>query len=235
MTDSWIGRDSFNLATYHVGCGDETSGKRTFFHASDLSVYPDTKCAVMAAVPIDEEQALDSGVVTWGTYESPDEKRRSLVKGHVRPVMPTTKPKLRKTPGGKKPVSMSRRPIRLHNGTMHGNGTNGTVPIYQDFMDLTSQPVALRTFFNDSKIDTKHMKDEVDVMDFLPMDGEMEKMNSTEMGGNFTKRHTSLMTRRHAEMMYRRGIFGDIWDGLKKLGQVGHDTSTDISYSIQMS
>ena len=76
--------DDFNLVTYHVGCGDETSGKRTFFRASHPVFNAQTLCAKVPVTMITEEDALDSGELSWGTYQHPDYRKRVPTKGHVR-------------------------------------------------------------------------------------------------------------------------------------------------------
>ncbi|KAH8881082.1 hypothetical protein GQ53DRAFT_773647 [Thozetella sp. PMI_491] len=73
----------FNLVTYHVGCGDEYSGQRSYFLASAPQFYAPTRRVIVTAVLIESEKALDNAVVSWGTYQNP-RKRDVAVMGHVR-------------------------------------------------------------------------------------------------------------------------------------------------------
>lgn len=88
---SWA-LDDLNLVTYHNGCGDETSGKRTFFHAVRPEFDLTSLCMTTSATSILEEQALESGEIRWGTYLSPSNRRRVPVKGHMRLEQATPKP-----------------------------------------------------------------------------------------------------------------------------------------------
>ncbi|KAK2765124.1 hypothetical protein FQN54_008823 [Arachnomyces sp. PD_36] len=90
--DSWGDDDdigSMYLATYHPGCGDESGTKRSFFEASVPFFNPLTSCVAMSITRLQEEDALDSGVVSWGTYLSPHAKRANdPARGHVRLTRP---------------------------------------------------------------------------------------------------------------------------------------------------
>ncbi|KAL7911957.1 hypothetical protein GGI35DRAFT_492031 [Trichoderma velutinum] len=79
--------DDFNLATYHIGCGDEDSGTRSFYHATkDVVFDAPTLCVKVAVTRILEQSALDSAELSWGTYQNPDHRKRTPVRGHIRMV-----------------------------------------------------------------------------------------------------------------------------------------------------
>lgn len=83
---SWENLEAFHLITYHVGCGDESSGKRSFFNASQPVLIPSSRCVRLSTRPVEHKDVVESGEVSWGTYISPTEQRRTDTKGHVRMV-----------------------------------------------------------------------------------------------------------------------------------------------------
>ncbi|KAJ5108768.1 hypothetical protein N7456_005443 [Penicillium angulare] len=218
---SW-GRDGgFNLATYHVGCGDEGSGKRTFFHVSHTSFNNQTMCAVMTVTEISEEEALESAVLSWGTYTDPTNRKRSPTKGHVRVERPgnsnQTLPRHNYTLPG--------RPMRTMNGTViTGNPTEP--PVINGTVDITTDPQALHYFFNNSHLNTTDRGAKVPTMPFLDID-DYEAPDSKNMSRRslVRSRHerarkvrTELSTR-STSAIARRDLIGDIWDGILWLGR----------------
>jgi hypothetical protein len=132
----------------------------------------------MGIIRIEEEKALNSGVVTWGTYRSSDRQKRSKSSGR----------------GGHLSVA---KPS----------------PIPEKTDDITTDQKALHNFFNNPDIDTSNMSKEVDYLDFMPVDGEMNDMESTEMGG------TALSKRSHPPLK-KRFIPLVMWLALTALSQV---------------
>ncbi|KAJ5086417.1 hypothetical protein NUU61_007724 [Penicillium alfredii] len=193
---SWGSQENFNLATYHVGCGDESSGKRSFFHASKPSVNSEDMCVVIPVTPIDESEALHSGVMSWGTYTDPNERRRSPTKGHVRVANPNT--------NGTKPMP---------------SGGN---------MDIVTDPSALKTFFNNSHMDTSNMGQMAPGIDFMSTEDPEIPEKSTNNTGRLSARSRALRTKRtRAEIserssseLARRDIFKGMLRGLQWLGQL---------------
>lgn len=148
--------NSFNFITYHAGCGDETGHKRSMFRVSQPIFNRESSCVKLPAVLIDESDALDSGELTWGTYQSPLHRKREPVKGHVRFYSPGSE---------------------LDNDAGdNGTASNATV-------DLTADPEALKSFFNITHIDTSSSAEEAaDSLDFASHNGELSKRGAQ---GNF--------------------------------------------------
>ncbi|KAJ5273954.1 hypothetical protein N7478_009079 [Penicillium angulare] len=218
---SWARDGGFNLATYHVGCGDEGSGKRTFFHVSHTSFNNQTMCAVMTVTEISEEEALESAVLSWGTYTDPTNRKRSPTKGHVRVQRPgnsnhTLRGSNHTLPG---------RPMRTMNGTVIiGNPTEP--PIINGTTDITTDPNAFHYFFNNSHLNTTDMGAKIPTMPFLDIDDyENENSKNVSRRSLMRSRHertnrvrTELSTR-STSALARRDFFGDIWDGIIALGR----------------
>lgn len=75
----------FNIATFHIGCGDELSGERSYFHAKrPTAINHRTKCLSIPTKRIQHTEALDSGEITWGTYIDPKDRKRTPVLGHIK-------------------------------------------------------------------------------------------------------------------------------------------------------
>lgn len=153
--DAWRDDDdigSMYLATYHPGCGDETGMKRSFFEASVPFFNPLSSCVAMSITRIEEEDALDSGVVSWGTYLSPHAKRGDdPARGHVRLTSPMS--------------------------AMASNGsTNGTT------VDLTKNADALALFFNTTSIDTSEPAEPVDDLEFISNNGTVTRRSVEKRG-----------------------------------------------------
>lgn len=196
--------------TYHVGCGDVVSGKRSFFHASQPMIFNDTMCAVMRVFQIDESQGLDSGIVTWGTFESPDVKKgaASPVKGHVRLSQPISDMKMYED----SPGTINGTAGPLNTTVPFGNGT------MDGYKDISTDPSALYNFFNDTSIDTSDMAEEEDSLDFLSVDGDLNEVNATAMGGT--------VSRKRSTALVERNVFTDIWSGLKSLAKVNMNSAS---------
>jgi hypothetical protein len=102
---------TFNLITYHIGCGDLTGQQRSFFSASRPVVQGD--CVTVAAEPIDEQQALHAGELAWGTYVNPHLAKREPVRGHVRVVK--SQQEVVDGDGGNKSVNLVADPDAVEN------------------------------------------------------------------------------------------------------------------------
>ncbi|KAJ5917595.1 hypothetical protein N7466_011149 [Penicillium verhagenii] len=72
---------SFNLVTYHHGCGHLTGEYRSFFVASRPSFHGN---CTRVATTLSDEQEIHDGDLNWGTYRSPHINKRQPVKGHVK-------------------------------------------------------------------------------------------------------------------------------------------------------
>ncbi|OJJ66930.1 hypothetical protein ASPBRDRAFT_357224 [Aspergillus brasiliensis CBS 101740] len=87
---SWkdeIQSGTFNLVTYHMGCGDQTGDHRSFFRASNPTVDND-ECVSVSVEPLDERQAIHAGDLSWGTYLHPGHQKREPIKGHIKTTEP---------------------------------------------------------------------------------------------------------------------------------------------------
>ncbi|GKZ17888.1 hypothetical protein AbraIFM66951_006907 [Aspergillus brasiliensis] len=87
---SWkdeIQSDTFNLVTYHIGCGDQTGDHRSFFRASNPTVDND-ECVSVSVEPLDERQAIHAGDLSWGTFLHPGHQKREPIQGHVKTTEP---------------------------------------------------------------------------------------------------------------------------------------------------
>ncbi|KAJ5995665.1 hypothetical protein N7481_002642 [Penicillium waksmanii] len=207
---SWLTQGGINVATYHKGCGDESSGKRSFFHATQPSINLAGMCIVVSVTPIQESDALDSGVMTWGTYKDPQQRKRSPTKGHVRVTKPAD------SFNGGRPDSPAARNVS------DKYASNVT-------MDVALNPWALKNFFNSSDIDTTHMGEKIDPMNFVDMEDlevpepptNMTRRSTTRLRTERTKRTTTEISKRSSNELSRRDIFSDIWNGLRDLGRVG--------------
>lgn len=82
---SWIENThfgSFYLLTYHLGCGDRTGQTRSYFRASQPVRNTGSDCVSVPVAPIEEHEALDSGDISWGTYKSPEKRKRASSAEH---------------------------------------------------------------------------------------------------------------------------------------------------------
>ncbi|KAJ5893492.1 hypothetical protein N7495_005183 [Penicillium taxi] len=73
---------SFNLITYHVGCGHLTGEYRSFFITSN-PVF-EGNCVTVLAELTDEQEEIQEGRLNWGTYQHPNIVKRAPVLGHVK-------------------------------------------------------------------------------------------------------------------------------------------------------
>ncbi|OQD84941.1 hypothetical protein PENANT_c011G02128 [Penicillium antarcticum] len=205
---SWLIQGGINLVTYHAGCGDESSGKRSIFHASQPLINLVDMCIVVSVAPIQESDALESGVMTWGTYNDPKKRKRSPTKGHVRVTKPT------------QPQNRGRPDSPAARNVTDQYASNAT-------MDITLNPWAMETFFNNSHLDTTHMGEKIDTMDFMDMDdpevppahANMTRRSSTRRRADRTKRTMTEISKRASSELSRRDIFTDLWNGLRDLGR----------------
>ncbi|KAH8896306.1 hypothetical protein GQ53DRAFT_819421 [Thozetella sp. PMI_491] len=77
-------RPEFYLITFHVGCGHEHNGQRSYFHASNPQFDGISRCATIATKLIQQEDAVNSGEIFVGTFLHPNHKNSIPVRGHVR-------------------------------------------------------------------------------------------------------------------------------------------------------
>ncbi|KAJ5898999.1 hypothetical protein N7495_003743 [Penicillium taxi] len=120
---------SFNLITYHVGCGHLTGEYRSFFIASE-PVFKGN-CVNVLAELTDEQGEIQEGHLNWGTYEHPNLAKREPVLGHVK--VEKADPQLQMQD--------------LIASDFFGNGTVG-------MDDLTKNAVAVKDFFGTEEINT---------------------------------------------------------------------------------
>ena len=73
VLQSWIRKDidTFNLVTYHVGCGDESGARRSFFEATRPVIDLGSSCMTVQTRRVQEQEAIEDGELSWGTYVSP--------------------------------------------------------------------------------------------------------------------------------------------------------------------
>jgi hypothetical protein len=214
---SWLVQGGINLVTYHAGCGDESSGKRSFFHASQPVVNLVDMCVVVSVASIQESDALDSGIMTWGTYNDPNQRKRSPTKGHVRVNKPT------------QPYNRGRPDSPAARNVTDQYASNAT-------MDIGLNPWAMKTFFNNSDLDATHMGKKIDTMDFMDMDDlevpeahtNTTRRSSTRRRAERTKRTMTEVLKRASSELSRRDILSDIWNGLKDLGRVSDFPSEEL-------
>lgn len=85
---SWNATD-LTVVTFHVGCGDELSGKRSYFNTvGHVVTNQRTLCIAAHTKEVSHDEALESGEIRWGTYEDPENKKRMPALGHVRMAGP---------------------------------------------------------------------------------------------------------------------------------------------------
>ncbi len=141
----------FNIATYHIGCGDETSGLRSYFLAENADFEPDSGCVRVSASPLAYEDAIESGEIEWGTYR--EKGNNEPVKGHLAVNKPSRRssivakppppPLSRRTPAPvvyrKPPVRLPRRGAGMIHYLVMPRQTNATTteasPFGPDFFD----------------------------------------------------------------------------------------------------
>lgn len=165
--ESWDSNDGFNLITYHMGCGDQSSEKRSFFYAKQPMFDANSTCVIVAAIPIEEHEALESGRVSWGTYIDPDNRKRDSAKGHVRILQ----------------SNPSYPPVygNYRNNTGYRNYTR------VNYVDLNRNATAVKDFFDNPHIDTSHMEQPVPAAD----EPQFISTNGTIMRRHVMKRSAS--------------------------------------------
>lgn len=128
-------RGSFNLITYHVGCGHLTGESRSFFVASQ-PVF-DGNCVTVLAELTDEHDEIQEGKLSWGTYQHPHIAKREPVLGHVK-------------------VSKADPEAQMRDLTTFGgyNGTRNMNMTSRGTNDLTKNATAVKDFFGTNLINT---------------------------------------------------------------------------------
>ena len=212
---------TFHLVTYHLGCGDEYEGVRSFYKVTKPTFNPLSMSVTLNAKLIEKEQAMDSGVVEWGTYTDPLHRARVPVKGHVR----LSEPEDYWRPKGlakRQEDALSPEGIKFGNHTFHDFEEG-------DPVNLNNNATALEDFFFMDDFDVSDPNAEVpddDVPEFIATNGTVRKeTNST------TKRN--IRSNRRNQLNYRairkRGIiewFKGLFRGIVKFFQV----STQYEY-----
>lgn len=209
VKQSWNLSD-FHLVTFHVGCGDETSGKRSYFHAKKpLSMDSQTLLTVVPISSIKDEDALDSGEISWGTYQHPDHKKRVPVLGHIRLNEPAD--------------------IFQAAGNSSADDTSSIDPLIMSttpIVDLNEDVEALGNFFYGLEFDTSDIDVPVDAdddPDFISDNG-VVPFDSTDSTDTAASRRDILLLNRsrwdpHRRVSVReiskRGLFDGIWNGIK--------------------
>lgn len=70
-----------------VGCGDEYSGKRSYYQANNPQFDAQSQCVTAMSQQVEQETTLTSGEIAWGTYKDPNST--VPVKGHIRMNKPS--------------------------------------------------------------------------------------------------------------------------------------------------
>ncbi|KAK3302880.1 uncharacterized protein B0T15DRAFT_559308 [Chaetomium strumarium] len=203
---------TFNLATYHIGCGDETSGQRSYFLAENPQFDHDSGCVEVAAKPLAHEEAIASG--ERSNFYQPETGQTS--------VCPAV--------DSEAPDSCTSR-VPRHG--MPGNATNGTdpdaPPFPPDFFkdlddtsprDITDDLQALINFFQTDNFDTS------DISDLLQW---FEDLDFIDYDGTLLAREARQLLRRR--IMQRRGwgLFEGIYNAAKALvNKIGDYVSTAV-------
>ncbi|KJK66709.1 hypothetical protein P875_00127970 [Aspergillus parasiticus SU-1] len=138
--------ESFNLITYHVGCGHLTGEYRSFFIASQPTF--EGNCVTVLAELTDEQEEIQEAKLNWGTYQRPDIAKRQRVLGHVK-------------------VAKADPQMQMRN-LMASDRLNGTGNITSGGMsDLTKDAAAVKNFFGTDSINTD-IPDEYEIgLDYL--------------------------------------------------------------------
>lgn len=164
----------FHLATYHVGCGDEYSGKRSYFLAKDPRFYIPSKSVTISAVPIEQKHSINAGEITWGTYKHPEYKRDVPVRGHVRLVKPRD-PFLMQQ-GYPRDTPESPMPGRAADDQTLVRENKRALDLGQP-VDLNNNVTALVNFFQSNAFDVSDIDEIVsgpDAPQFIDVDGTVE-------------------------------------------------------------
>ena len=74
--ETWSAFSELNIITYHIGCGDEYNGQRSFFLAEDIEFDNGEPCVSFNTTSMAHEHAVSSGELSWGTYQLPTRELR---------------------------------------------------------------------------------------------------------------------------------------------------------------
>ncbi|KAH8890636.1 hypothetical protein GQ53DRAFT_765831 [Thozetella sp. PMI_491] len=193
----------FILVTYHIGCGDELSGKRSYFHAEHPQFDTTSACITLATAPIEQEDAVDSGKISWGTFHDPEKNKTMPVKGHVRlsePVDPFLA--RRDSPHKRNSDKPSTRPDR-----------NSTV-------DLNDDKAAAISFFGDINPDFSGENEILPDSGFINTDGTTE---TTDTANDEAVRRRAVAESRprlppptnRLKSRFLGGLFKSLWNAIK--------------------
>lgn len=126
---SWktaIDSKTFNLVTYHIGCGHLTGEQRSIFRVSQPLLFHGD-CVTVNTELLDEREAIHAGELTWGTYINPTLTKRQPVLGHVGVI----RPDLEGTPDDTT-VDLTTDPVALENFFGLDNGDATVLPDYYE-------------------------------------------------------------------------------------------------------
>ena len=200
----------FRLVTYHLGCGDQYNGKRSYFMVENPQFNTQEKSVVLSCTPLEQEEAIESGQIEWGVYEDPSHRTRVPVKGHIRVSKPETAWRSKKhalqargiskrlvNENGEEeagpdfessgdPVPSDFDPLPSDSETQ-SNGANSEADD-GELIDLNTNATALIDFFGMGEFDTSDfdepMDDEEDSFDFIDENGtvpEEESVNERDL------------------------------------------------------
>ncbi|KAJ5895520.1 hypothetical protein N7495_007211 [Penicillium taxi] len=133
---------SFNLITYHIGCGHLNGEFRSFFIASN-PIF-ENNCVTVLAELTDEQEEIQEGHLNWGTYQHPNLAKREPTLGHIK-------------------VEKSDPQLQMQDLMSSGFFGNGTIGMD----DLTANGTAVKDFFGTDSINTD-IPDEYEIgLDYL--------------------------------------------------------------------
>ncbi|KAJ4158394.1 uncharacterized protein LMH87_008921 [Akanthomyces muscarius] len=212
-----------SIVTYHVGCGDEYNGQRSYFVAESLQFDVKSSCVSLNATSIDHEHALSSGEITWGTYEHPEYRKRVPVKGHVRVT--------RRTASQRETSSMYRRDdgneTEVDLDDLLGDPGTDDEADRGESIDLNNNGSALVDFFGTDNFDMSDIADPVpqdEDLDFIKEDGKVGTDEEENSPKRFRQRASpSLWDARDSHLRLEdRGIvefFQGLYNGVKSFFQ----------------
>lgn len=215
------------IVTYHVGCGDEYNGQRSYFEAQTPRFDVKSSCVLVNATSIDHEHALSSGEITWGTYEHPEYRKIIPVKGHVRVTRPTDSQakaptNYRRDDGNETEVNLD--DLLGEPGT-DNEGDRGEV------IDLNNNGSALVDFFGTNNFDLSDIHDPVpqdEDLDFIKEDGTVGTDEQEHGPKRFRQRASPTLwdppVRHHR--LEDRGVvefFQGLYNGVKSFFEVSPD------------
>ena len=254
--------NEFHLVTYHVGCGNEYNGQRSYYLVKNAKFDPKAKSVTLDAKLIDQEDALVEGRVTWGTYQDPEHHKRNPAKSHIRLSRPEDKwrkdPKRRQVrqvqPINQRTVledgSALPEPADSKNEIASSNGRlptsiNGAEDEIEEGepVNLDTNVTALINFFGTNDFDLTDYDEEEDPNDrfgFIDTNGTVldddEKNKGVgERGTRRLGRSLPLIDRpplSYKEKRFLGSFFKGLFEGIKKLVNVRF--STIFSDSVDM-